>query len=49
MLYEVITDKGLDILEYLSLKSIPQSQSEISQGIGKSPSEIYRMLSYNFV
>ncbi len=37
-------DKGLDIIEYLSIKSIPQSQSEISQGIGKSPNEIYRML-----
>ncbi|PKQ63073.1 hypothetical protein BZG02_09910 [Labilibaculum filiforme] len=37
-------DKGLDIIEYLSMKAIPQSQMEISQGLEKSPNEIYRML-----
>lgn len=37
-------DKGLDIIEYLSMKAIPQSQVEISNGIDKSPNEIYRML-----
>ncbi len=37
-------EKGLQILEYLSHKAIPQSQIEIAQGIGKSPNEIYRML-----
>ena len=37
-------DKGLDIIEYLSMKAIPQSQAEIAQGIAKSPNEIYRML-----
>lgn len=37
-------DKGLDILEYLSLKSIPQTQAEISIGLDRSPNEIYRML-----
>ncbi|WP_109674695.1 IclR family transcriptional regulator [Dyadobacter jejuensis] len=37
-------DKGLDILEYLSSEAKPQSQSEIAQGIQKSPNEIYRML-----
>ncbi|WP_207425257.1 IclR family transcriptional regulator [Pedobacter sp. SYSU D00535] len=37
-------DKGLDILEYLSSVSIPQSQTEIASGIEKTPNEIYRML-----
>lgn len=37
-------DKGLDILEYLSSQSVPQSQTEIAGGIDKSPNEIYRML-----
>ncbi|MDW7692974.1 IclR family transcriptional regulator [Flammeovirgaceae bacterium SG7u.111] len=37
-------DKGLDILEYLSEIAVPQSQIEISQGINKTPNEIYRML-----
>ena len=31
-------------MEYLSEVAIPQSQIEISQGLGKSPNEIYRML-----
>ncbi|BDD02330.1 IclR family transcriptional regulator [Persicobacter psychrovividus] len=37
-------DKGLDILEFLSSQSIPQSQSEIGSGINRKPNEIYRML-----
>lgn len=37
-------DKGLDILEYLSAQSVPQSQSEIGIGIDRNPNEIYRML-----
>ena len=37
-------DKGLDILEYLSLKESPQSQTEISESLGRSYNEIYRML-----
>ena len=37
-------DKGLDIIEYLSMKAIPQSQAEIAQGLDKSPNEFYRML-----
>lgn len=37
-------DKGLDILEYLSVVGIPLSQAEIAQGINRKPSEIYRML-----
>lgn len=37
-------DKGLDILEYLSGQTLPQSQTEISQALDKSPNEIYRML-----
>lgn len=37
-------EKGLDIIEYLSLKARPLSQTEIAGGIGKNPNEIYRML-----
>lgn len=37
-------EKGLDILEYLSLKAQPLSQTEIAAGIDKNPNEIYRML-----
>jgi len=37
-------DKGLDILEYLSLKATSLSQTEIAAGINKKPNEIYRML-----
>lgn len=37
-------DKGLDILEYLSMTAIPQTQMEIANGLDKSPNEIYRML-----
>ncbi|MGQ1784769.1 MULTISPECIES: IclR family transcriptional regulator [unclassified Saccharicrinis] len=37
-------DKGLDILEFLSAQSVPQSQLEIATGIDRKPNEIYRML-----
>ncbi|TYK67213.1 IclR family transcriptional regulator [Colwellia echini] len=37
-------DKGLDILEYLASKAVPLSQTEIAQGIERSPNEIYRVL-----
>ncbi|EIJ40719.1 transcriptional regulator [Galbibacter orientalis DSM 19592] len=37
-------EKGLDILEYLSNKALPQTQTEIAIGLNKSPNEIYRML-----
>ncbi|GAA3617815.1 IclR family transcriptional regulator [Flavivirga amylovorans] len=37
-------DRGLDILEYLSLEGVPLTQLEIAQGINKKSSEIYRML-----
>ena len=37
-------DKGLDIIEYLSLQAIAQSQTEIASGIERKPNEIYRML-----
>lgn len=37
-------DKGLDILEFLSAQSTPQSQTEIATGIDRSSNEIYRML-----
>lgn len=37
-------DKGLDILEHLSEVGVPLSQAEIAHGIGRTPSEIYRML-----
>ncbi|UCH27069.1 MAG: IclR family transcriptional regulator [Trueperaceae bacterium] len=37
-------EKGLDILEHLSDVSIPQSQAEIARALGRSTSEIFRML-----
>lgn len=37
-------DKGLDIIEHLSMMAVPLSQGEIAQGIDKGPNEIYRML-----
>jgi DNA-binding IclR family transcriptional regulator len=37
-------EKGLDILEYLSVEASPQSQADIAKGIGRGPNEIYRML-----
>lgn len=37
-------DKTLDILECLSSKAVPLSQSEIASAIGRSPNEIYRVL-----
>jgi len=37
-------DKGLDIMEYLSRQDLDQSQTDIAQGVGKKPNEIYRML-----
>jgi DNA-binding IclR family transcriptional regulator len=38
-------DKGLDILERLSLSSVAQSQAEIAKSLGRAVNEIYRMLS----
>jgi DNA-binding IclR family transcriptional regulator len=37
-------DKGLDILEHLSSEMAPLSQLEIARALGRTPSEIYRML-----
>lgn len=37
-------EKGLDILEYLSFKAMPLSQTEIATGINRNPNEIFRML-----
>lgn len=37
-------DKGLDILELLARDARPMSMGEISQGIGRSRGEIFRML-----
>lgn len=37
-------EKGLDILEYLSLLNTAQSQTEIALGIHKKPNEVNRML-----
>ena len=37
-------EKGLDIVEYLSIQREPRSQAEIAKGIGRSTNEIYRML-----
>lgn len=42
--YAPALDKGLDILEFLSAETFPQSQHEIANGIHKTPNEIYRML-----
>lgn len=42
--YAPALDKGLDILEFLSAQSVPQSQVEIGIGINRKPNEIYRML-----
>ena len=37
-------DKGFDVLEFLASKAVPLSQTEIAQGINRSPNEIYRVL-----
>jgi DNA-binding IclR family transcriptional regulator len=37
-------DKGLDILECLSESGVPMSQAQIARALGRSPSEIFRML-----
>ncbi|RYD46772.1 MAG: IclR family transcriptional regulator, partial [Sphingomonadales bacterium] len=37
-------EKGLDILELLSSVSQPMGLSDISQAVGRSKSEIFRML-----
>lgn len=37
-------DKGLDILEWLARQDAPQSMGEVSEGIGRSRNEIFRML-----
>ena len=37
-------DKGLDILELLAQDAGPRSMGEISEGVGRSRSEIFRML-----
>ena len=37
-------EKGLDILEFLSSTSSPQTQSELMHALDRSQSEIYRML-----
>ncbi|MER2492759.1 IclR family transcriptional regulator [Catenovulum sediminis] len=37
-------EKGLDILEYLVSQELPRTQTEIAQGLGRGPNEIYRVL-----
>lgn len=37
-------DKALEILEFLAAESLPLSQSDIAQGIGRTNSEIFRVL-----
>lgn len=37
-------EKGLEILEFLAPRSAPMTLSEISSGLGRSKSEIFRML-----
>ncbi|WOO40757.1 IclR family transcriptional regulator [Rubellicoccus peritrichatus] len=38
-------EKGLDILEFLAAQPVEQSQADIAQALGRTQSEIYRMLS----
>ena len=37
-------DKGIDILEYLTVQNRPVSQKTIAQALERTPSEIFRML-----
>jgi DNA-binding IclR family transcriptional regulator len=37
-------EKGLDLLEVLAARPAPVSQAEIARALGRSPSEIFRML-----
>src|SRR6185295_10477144 len=37
-------DKGLDLLEALAAKPDPLSQADLARAVGRSPSEIFRML-----
>src|SRR5687768_866834 len=37
-------EKGLDLLEALAAQPEPRSQSDLARALGRSPSEIFRML-----
>jgi DNA-binding IclR family transcriptional regulator len=37
-------EKGLDLLEFLSAQGVPQSLADLARGLGRSASEIFRML-----
>jgi DNA-binding IclR family transcriptional regulator len=37
-------EKGLDLLEFLSAQGVPQTLGDLARGLGKSASEIFRML-----
>jgi DNA-binding IclR family transcriptional regulator len=37
-------EKGLDLLELLAAERAPQAQTEVARKLGRSPSEIFRML-----
>jgi DNA-binding IclR family transcriptional regulator len=37
-------EKGLDILEYLATESVPVSQADLARALGRTTSEIFRML-----
>ena len=37
-------EKGLDILECLSLRRVPMTQAQIARELGRGPSELFRML-----
>ena len=37
-------EKGLDILEFLSLSDVSPTLSQLAQGIGRSKNEIFRMV-----
>lgn len=37
-------EKGLDLLEFLAAQRVPQSLNDLARGLGRGPSEIFRML-----
>jgi DNA-binding IclR family transcriptional regulator len=37
-------EKGLDLLEFISAQGVPQSLADLARGLGRSPSELFRMV-----
>lgn len=37
-------EKGLDILEHLAAQGVPMTQAALARGLGRGPSELFRML-----